>query len=207
MIAFDAGGGAGGTVNPGTSISWNHTCSGTDRLLLVTIEVNNTDDLTAVTYNSVAMTRILTVLGTAERLFYYYLKNPASGTNTVSVTKTASEQMAGNSASYTGVLQTGGTDATSSGSGTSTTFTGTLTTVADNCWTTMGHRWQAGSETAGAGTTIRTSGSVQVDDANSVKTPAGSSSLIINGANSNYIYIIASFAPAPAIGNGFLAFM
>lgn len=103
MIAFDAISDGGG-VQPGNSpLQWNHTCTGSDRLLLVVVKEGGT---VAVTYNGVALTRLAAGAdpnyGTVA---IWGLLNPASGENQISVTWTGEQYTQASAASYTGVKQ------------------------------------------------------------------------------------------------------
>lgn len=103
-IAFDAVGASGNGAGV-TSISWSHTCTGADRLLLVGVASNA--QVSGVTYNSVALTLAAEINTAAGGLWtaLWYLKGPATGANTVVVTH-GSGRSEGQSVSYTGVDQT-----------------------------------------------------------------------------------------------------
>ena len=114
LVLFDAvGPGAAGTnVTFGNSLSWTHTCSGTNRVLLVGVAVgaDPTTGLTlSVTYNGVAMTQAaLEYTGddTNGNAQLFYLVNPATGPNTVQVTVTGgSGDLEAGSVSFTNVNQ------------------------------------------------------------------------------------------------------
>lgn len=127
-----------------SSFTFSHTCSGSERLLLVGVANNNssvTSTLTA-TYNGVAMTFLLhSVTGSETRSCDFFgLLAPDTGTHDVTVTKgaqTSTEFYAG-ATSFTGVLQStpiahdiGSGNNTA---GTSTSSTTTLVTSVDGCW-------------------------------------------------------------------------
>lgn len=133
-VAFDAVGpssaGQGGT---GTSISWSHTCTGSNRYVIVGVS-NSADGATAsVTFNGVSMTALTAAIHSNNsnqgygRLFG--LVNPPTGTSTVAVSSTSSGDLSGGSISFTGVDQTTpvGTPVTAIGgtANTSVTVTGT----------------------------------------------------------------------------------
>ena len=183
-IAFDASAQAtGGTSSP---ITWSHTCSTSDnRILFVATFSQGT--ISAVSYNSLALTKILdydytSPTGNGE---LWYLIAPATGANTVSITHSGSYTVAV-SGSYTGVNQTGFPDASdtqTSGAGDVTTLTSTVTTVADNCWLVAGTTNEGAALTAGSGAYLRQVGSnaaVALFDSNSAITPAGSSSMTVD---------------------------
>lgn len=83
-IAFDATSSVNATdsTNPKT---FSHTTSGSDRVL--TLSIGSIRDDTSASYNSVSMTRgAYNFYGSSANATIYYLGDPASGTNTVSVT-------------------------------------------------------------------------------------------------------------------------
>lgn len=86
-----------GDFTTGTSLTWSHACSGSDRLLIVDAmaSYDGVDDITGVTYNGVSMGLIGKVQHSSETRWFYlfYLKNPASGTHNVVISKTSSGQI------------------------------------------------------------------------------------------------------------------
>lgn len=134
MIAFDAA--ATGSVLPGTSITYSHTCTGTNRTLIVSAEANTGSDVvTGITYNGVAMTLVGKVSSGTMWSYLYILVNPASGANNVVVSISSSNYVRALSASYTGTLQTGQPDsfATNYTAGATSLVTST-TVVKNNSW-------------------------------------------------------------------------
>lgn len=91
------------------TLTWAHTCTGSNLLLLVSIHASSGDSVAGVTYNGVAMTVAWDLAGSSVRNTCYYLVAPASGTHDVVVTFGASTAypIAG-SVSFTGVNQAGG---------------------------------------------------------------------------------------------------
>lgn len=82
-VAFDACTNSSGT---GTSLSWSHTCTGSDLVLYVYVGIDAAADFNpSVTYNSVSMTPISEIT-TNRYVAVFRLVNPATGSNTVSVT-------------------------------------------------------------------------------------------------------------------------
>lgn len=146
-----------GITNPET---WSHTCSGSDRLLVVGINhFQNTSTISGVTYNGVSMTQLATFSPQdrgGSRFSFFYLVGPATGTNTVSVSfSSAPSQFGAVGASYTGIDQTptiqdsDGTNYTAASG--SLSFTG-LTTGA--LIVAVGGT-QGDNMNAGSGTTLR----------------------------------------------------
>lgn len=205
MISFDASTNGGSTT--GTSLSFSHTCSGNNRVLFVatvTDTANNTDYITGVTYNGVAMSQVGTFsspgLGGVE---LYILVNPASGVNTVTVSLSSSVTIYAVASSYTGALQSGQPDATNqTATDPTTTLSVNTSTVADNCWIISCAGRKAGSTaniTAGTGVTSRQINSfVAIGDSNGPKTPAGTySSAWDMDASTGISVITASVSPFP----------
>lgn len=116
-VAFDAA--ADGAADSGSSVSYSHTCSGSDRLLIVGVAWRGTQTVSSVTYNGVAMTQVAAHAagGNNTRVKQYYLINPASGANTVSVTMSGATNLVVGSISFNGAHQTTplGTQATATG--------------------------------------------------------------------------------------------
>lgn len=125
------------TTNNGSSrssASFSHTCSGTNRALLVFLEVSNTSQeptVTAVSYDGTAMTLLGAIHNNyngSRRIstFAYVLVDPSTGSNTVSVTYGQTELrdvIAAISFTDAGTPVALGSGAT--GSGTSASATGT----------------------------------------------------------------------------------
>lgn len=206
-IAIDAVS-TGGQTTTETTLSWAHTITGTDTILTVGLTEEGADDITGITYNSVALT--LGKKGTGGtgygRPELWYLINPTTGANTVTITRTGTTgRLTGVAASYTGAKQSGQPDATGSNNVTTATSMATsVTTVADNSWTIMMTDTSAAGEAAGAGTTLRQAGSDASDlwDSNAAITPAGSTSLNITMTSGNAGSAMISIAPAVADAGG-----
>lgn len=211
-IAFDAAAN-GNFVNPGTNTTWSHTCTGSNGILIVGAELVANGNMTC-TYNGVSMTRLTqtwdATLGFAAALFY--LLNPATGTNTVSLSSDTSALLKGGSASYNGVAQSGQPDASTAlakqtDSGTNTTSV-SVTTVADNCWVIGQFQSSSGYSSDGSGTKSRTTLRTVLADANAAKHPAGSVTLNIVWADANASMNGAmSIAPALPANANFLQFL
>lgn len=163
-VAFDAVGpsSAGASSSASTSLTWSHTCTGSNRALLVGVAMGKGTDTgisTTATYNGVAMTSlgvIHTGGGTAGYVQLFGLANPASGANTVAITAAGGTPgtLAGGSVSGTGVDQTTpfGTPVTvaSPGAGTSISASVTGTTSGNMVVSVVADG--SGGETATTGT-------------------------------------------------------
>jgi hypothetical protein len=179
-IAYDAS--SGGTALPDTSVTWSHTCTGSDLILVVGISQagNYEDKVTGVTYNGVAMTRLATdgyvfTSGAYNRAVYlYYLVGPATGAHNIVVSSSESLYFRCVAVSYTGIAQTGQPDGSDSGQvAEGTAITTGVTTTADNCWNVsaiMGYQCSGGTGTTER---VETNNYISMGDSNGAKTPAG----------------------------------
>lgn len=191
-IAFDAS--SASTTTEGTPLSWSHTCTGSNRFLLVALYSADGGALSdwTVTYNGVSMAYINS-RESGGTVALYGLTAPATGSNTISATAGTGSAV-GRAVSYTGVLQTGQPEANAVAS----SSTLTVTTASNYAWV-VGLWGGSGSFTAGTDTTIRTQGSSNLGgqfalgDSDGFKSPAGSYSVI---ATSGSEYgVVVSLAP------------
>src|SRR5580765_6348999 len=167
-IALDTSVDGGITVAAGATLSWSHTCTGSDLCLLVACFggglSGNTgnDDITGVDYNGSALTNLGKVQTPSDRYVYLWgLLNPSTGSHTVTVTNSdvADAVIAGQSVSYTGVKQSGLPDQATTNTGSSqTTFSlGVLVLSTANCWLVAAGKNTVGLASAGSNTTARQS--------------------------------------------------
>lgn len=115
-VAFDAVGpsSAGASSTASTSLSWSHTCTGSNLVLIAAVAMGASVDTgitTAATYNSVSMTSLGVVHSgtlTAGYIQAWYLIAPATGANTLAITASGGTPgtLAGGSCSFTGADQT-----------------------------------------------------------------------------------------------------
>lgn len=146
-IALDAHTAAGVsiTANPITSPrTFSHTTgSGANRLLVVTAQMRGggtspQGTVTGVTYNGVAMTPVTTeAISATAHTVMYYLVNPPSGANIVSVAHTlvTSAHLVVSATSLEGVDQTNPLDAFNKAAASSAgPMTTSVTTTVDDCW-------------------------------------------------------------------------
>jgi hypothetical protein len=205
-IAFDATS-AGGTATA-ASLTFAHTCTGSNRILFVTVNHTLSNAISGITYNGVALTKIGSEVnsGFNTHLSLWYLLNPATGANNIVVTPNTNSEISAASASYTGALQSGQPDANSAGTpATTTSYSQSVTTVLDNCWAVLGGIAASSSAlTAGANTAIRQQpegahyGTFLIDT-NSAKTPVGTDTMNVTSASQGFDGIMASFAPAASV--------
>lgn len=188
-----------GTIVTATSITWSHTCTGSNLALVVAVFGDLTSDLvTGATYNGVAMTKLGSTQVPADRFIYLFgLLNPATGANNVVVSASSSIRLDGVSASYTGVSAFE-TAVTSTAASPATSLTLTATTGVANCWLVANFKQDLGTSTAGTGTTIRVDSThgMNIADSNGALTQA-SHSLIENLAGGeNWGGIMAAMEPS-----------
>lgn len=212
-IAFDA---ASNGSTTGTSLTVAHTCTGTDRLLIVGVAQNSTttDNITGVTYNSVAMTLAVSQGSSPANNWsqLWYLRNPASGNNNIVISASPSTEMASVNASYTGADQLTQPDATNSNTAESVTSIATsVTTVKDNCWAVIICSTDGGTVSASTNVTSRaTSGTrYMIGDNNAAITPAGALSQTFTRDTSGRMVTaqISIMPPQPAVVAGGYAFI
>lgn len=221
-IARDANSPATGNAST-TSISWNHTCTGSNLILVVYAYAENNATITGITYNSVPMTQAAMAGPTSSRRVYaFYLINPATGTHSVAVTASGTCALNGWSASYTGAKQTGQPDATNSASHSSSTSESiSVTTVANNSWIvgvfaddnggthSATGSWSKLAQGAGGFTNAGGWNGLSVYDTNGNVTPAGATTVGASStaAAADTFIVGVSIAPAVAVNSNFLAFM
>ncbi len=132
-IVEGAGSGGGGTpshdatsdsggvqsVSNSDTISFSHSVSGSDRILLVSVAHDSSSDIvSSVSYGGNSMTRVVNVLSTDTSVDIYQLIAPPTGSNTVSVDFGGSSGITQVAASsYTSADQTNGTGATNTNTG------------------------------------------------------------------------------------------
>lgn len=136
-VAFDVVGpnATGADVNSSATLSWSHTCSGSNRLLVVGVAVGALTDTgitTGVTYNGVSMTSLTLVHSNNQTGGYvqmFYMIAPPTGANTVAVTvSTSVDAITAGSVSFTGVNQTTPLTNTNTNFGNGTTASVAVTT-------------------------------------------------------------------------------
>ena len=222
-IAFDATSNSGAitdSISP-FEISWSHTCTGSDRLLVIGVGHIATETVNSCTYNAVSMTLVATVnTATGDQISLFYLANPASGANTVLVTmNTIFSVGIGMAVSLTGVNQTTPLDASDTTvTENADSVTSTVVTVADNCWIVDAVAMVGTQTLTVDGQTQRQNvtpvgGNVCGMSTKGAITPAGSTNINWNdggGAGTpDWAHVAASFSPVTgaiipsALGNPF----
>lgn len=157
-----------GFVASNTTVSVPHTCSGSNRGLMVFVSTPSARTITSVTYNGVGLTSINRSTG-AETVSAYYLIAPATGTNNIVVNLDSTGMIIFGAVSLNGAHQTIQPNANNTQSTTTTSITTNVTTTVGNCWLFMGARAAGdGATDAGASTfeRITNNGFLQVFDSN-----------------------------------------
>lgn len=196
--AKDAGSGA-------SSRTFAHTVNTSNEILIVCAFSNQVSNpITGVTYNGVSMTAIGTFQsGTgAGGLIFYYLLNPATGTNNVVVSQTGTNYLLGASASYVTAKQSGQPDSQAQGEpGTTTTITLTTTVVAANCWLIAAATSSGGTGYTASGTMRQsTSDPFGLQDSNGTISTGSQSLTFTNSTSAAHSpWQIISIAPAVAV--------
>ena len=188
-----------------TTMTYSHTCTGSNRILWVgaSIRPARTIATGGVTYNGVAMTQSGAFITTGTiRHYLFFLINPASGSNTVSITQSAADTMTSCSISYTGARQSSQPDATNEGGPTTTTaYSQAVTSVANNSFAVLyGGAQNATGLTAGTNVTIRRVPETDFTGAfllesTAAQTPAGTFTLAVTSASQVFAGCMASFSP------------
>lgn len=213
-IAFDAAADLGNNSGSGTFTNAYTVGSGSNRYLIIAFLGDTaSDDITGVTYNGVSATLLTknTNLDSARFVYVYGLANPASGSNTLSITSTNSHYIIVTAESFSGVAQTGQPDSSGIASTTATGFTGvavSTTVVAANSWVVgvFGVRFTSGGggNNTASGLTVRVNNAqfndIALFDSNgAVSTGSFSSAMSQDaGSSSGFDGILVSLSPAGA---------
>ena len=212
-IAYDAKSAAsskGWSQASPVTLTFAHTCTGSNLILWVAVQVfwdSTIGSITTATYNGTAMTKYVDKLEGQLYTALYYLIAPTTGANNVVVTATVAgaatiDDMFAQASSYTGVDQSTGVDAYGSGGGYGKTATASVTTVADNCEVVDSvMKYAAGAVTKGASQTLLSSDASNSNGGSSylttLKTPAGSVSHTWTwAADADWSHCAASFKAA-----------
>ena len=159
-IVFDA---ASGFASKETNtLTWSHTCAGTERMLLVFSGSNNAGGagtpVSSVTYAGAALTLLWATADPSQgaRTEVWYLVSPPAGTANVVVTYAGNPKfLAAGSQSFTGVDQTTPIEAHGGVGGTGSPITAYLIPLTDGAMVADGaHFWNATTVTPGAGQTL-----------------------------------------------------
>ena len=215
-IALDSSSGSGVSTS---SLSYSHTISGSDRILIMGVTFATGTSINGTpTYGGVSMTQIDSVIAAAGSTFsntyFFYLLAPTVGTANIVINGSTSNYIYSSAISYTGVDQTNPIDASGSFTqASSTSITKSITTTADNCWlSSFTVSGTANSISAGTNVTQRQNigpGWCASGDTNAAQTPAGSYGQTWTGASDSRALFVVALKPAVgvSVNSGFLAFM
>jgi hypothetical protein len=183
-IAFDAA----ASRDFGATLTWTHTCAASATLLYVGVRDDTGDAGLSVTYNSVAMTLVNTVVSDGVHTYKLFrLLSPSSGANTVSVT-TSAGNIGGVSSSYISTHATPQDVNGTSGPTSAATISLALTATGSNEWAVLFVADRSGSApTANANLAIRA-------------TPSAATSMAIGDSNGNTMTAGVSFTMTANIG-------
>lgn len=194
-ISFDRATESGGGV--GSSATFSHTTSGTNRMLFVGLSINTSRTVSSVTYGGVAMTKINTQSSGGITCELWYLINPTVGANNVVATFSGSGTYDVIAASYAGVRQSNQPDGQSANNTSGTSIANTITSTRDLCWH-CAYACGSGATSAGASTTERSGSGFSYGffDSNAAITPAGSNTLNIDHYPTGTVFANgATFSP------------
>jgi hypothetical protein len=201
-----------------TSFTYSYTTGGSDRLLIVQLYWQNSRTVSTITYNGVAMTAVVSPLDTGggERHGMWYLVNPASGANNLSVTFSGTTPYVALLSSYTGIDQASpiGATRTETGLETGTSYSEALTTTTNDSWIVWGTREYAGRTiSAGADTTLLQReatiyGMIQARSTSGAAAGSRTLTLTASASGNWFSDILAEIKPATVVANnnGFMAF-
>lgn len=173
-VTFDAvGPSAAGQGTAGvTSITWSHTCTGTNLYVIVGASRGGASTTLTATFGGVTMTQLGTVAsggGTDGSVYLFGLVNPPAGASTVLVTAGAARDLSGGSISFAGVDQT-------TPAGTAVTATSAVTSVSVNVTATTVGNMVAATACYGGGNTVTAGQTSQYSKILNGNTGAGANS-------------------------------
>lgn len=206
-IAYDTS--TSGNVSPANAtVTLAHTITGSDTVLFIAINNQNTGGYSTLTYGGVsfASNLISTLVSTGSVTSLYYIYAGAGTANIVCTRSATTGYMMVLASSYTGVNQAmswsggGATDAISSGNGVGASFTGSATSIADNSWAILACEFDNAGLVAGAGSVLRKHElpgykAWGILDTNGATTPPGVINMSVSGTSGNYRYIMATISP------------
>lgn len=172
---------------PEATRTFSHTCSGSQRLLIVSVcndEDGSAVNVSSITYAGVALTqRITATRSNFGRASLWYLVNPASGANNVIVTLASAQEWTAAAVSFTGVNQTTPLGTAASANGFGSTASVNVSSASDELvYDTVNVNGPV-TLTAGASQTSRwtreasTSSTVVVDSGGSTETGAATTTM------------------------------
>jgi Tfp pilus assembly protein PilX len=206
-VAFDAAASTS-SGSSSTTLSWTHTASGTNRVVIVGVSYISPSATATATYGGTSMTLVGQQFTTGDsRMAMFSLVNPPTGAKTVTVTfSVAVNSAVGGSVSMTGANQTTPTGTfvsavCSSGGSCTTTPSLTVTSVVgEMVIDTLQYDNNAGSITPGAGQNQRWN--LSQNNYGGGSTEVGAASVAVSwtaGSGDNWAYGAVSVKAAPPI--------
>lgn len=183
-LAIDTSSSAQG--NNVSSLSWSHTCTGSDLGLVVGVSIGagTLPTISGVTYNGVSLTEVPNSPQTngTNRCALFYLPAPASGANTVIVTlSAAASDVTAGATSFTGAHQTTLVGTSVGNTATATSISTNVSSATDEIVIdVVAHNYYTGGAiSAGAGQTEQWSQvkSTRLEGAGSTKTGASTTTM------------------------------
>ena len=208
-ITVDSITSSGAWNNAESTVTWSHTCSGSDRVLVVFVD-SYANKTTGVTYAGVSMTFVAKQWYSVNQRYIscYVLVNPASGTNNIVWSLSGNDYCNSAAISYTGAKQTGQPQAYDSNRiGQVTPFTSSVATTG-TCRLVMSADTNS-SATAGTGVTLQVNTNIQLFTKDAAVS-AGTNGITIN-PNTAYNYpqitVAIEEAAASPTNSNFFALM
>lgn len=157
------------------------------------------NNISGITVNGVAATRVKTAGSGGEASSMWLLANPGAGTYNIVATFTPTPSLYLHASVYSGVKQTGQPHKDTSNQVTGNLTLSVTTTVA-GCWCVIGSKDQANGVTAGTGVTLRGTYNIgTLGDSNGPVTPAGAKSLTLNCPAGTHTGCMIALEPAPEV--------
>lgn len=180
-ISFDATANINNVGTPGTTLSGSHTMgTGNSGIVWVFVTANASATVSSLTYGGVAMTASVNAAYSTARLRAYYLLNPPSGSNTVSITVSTSATIIMFVSSYFNVhwYDVINTSAIAENATGGTELATSVITTKNNCWCVGFARTNGTPTLGGSGYTQRLiQSTIILADTNGAITPAGTSTM------------------------------
>lgn len=188
-------------TNGVTSITWSHTVAAGDNLLLTIGGMTNSGTyvVTGATYNGVNCTLVDSETDSAgNKIYFFYLLNPATGSNNCVVSLSASRDLNGAGLSYSGVKQSAQPDSKAKAGTGASPYVLQTTSVANGCVAIGYFRSNGGTYTTDPAMTRKNTDAVvdmRAYDTNSALSASATATITITSP-SNPMGVIATFAPA-----------
>lgn len=201
-IAWDIS--AKGLTVGGTSLTYAHTCTGSNLIFYVNNAIDSGGSFVTHTYATIGMTSVAgTVNGGAADINMYYLVAPATGANNVVLTKTGAGSIDGSSTSFSGAKQSAPTITNTKAATVGLNFSMTVTTVDNNSWIVEGAvsnvAMNSGTNCTNREFEISALGG-GINDTNAAITPAGSTTMTFGTTNAGTTCAGIQAVISPATG-------